>query len=167
MLMGKAAAPAPKPEKSTGTVIGSTIVLENVSIRGIGNLRIEGSVTGRIELEGHLTIDRGGKLDGEVIAAGATVSGLYKGEITTAGTLHITSSAQIIGCIKAGKMIVDEGASISAACFANEQGLPAREKEKEAELQARIEAEHRELDDTSVVISLEAFTKKENAEIIV
>ncbi|MCL2056392.1 MAG: polymer-forming cytoskeletal protein [Oscillospiraceae bacterium] len=107
------------------TVIGKAIHLESVTLKGLGNVRIDGNVTGLVELEGHLIISPEGRLEGDIRAAGATISGYCKGEIEISGTLHITSGAKIIGRIQAGKLIIDEGASITAACFANAEKMPA------------------------------------------
>jgi cytoskeletal protein CcmA (bactofilin family) len=108
-------------EKNADTVIGHGIYLENAVIKGIGTVHIGGNVTGQIDLEGHLTIDRGGMLEGEAKAASATIAGCYEGEMTILGTLHLTPQARVSGKIHAGKMIVDDGASLNGSCVVNKE----------------------------------------------
>jgi cytoskeletal protein CcmA (bactofilin family) len=114
--------------KNADTIIGKAIHLENVSIKGLGNIYVEGVISGQVDLEGHLSIGTGGKVEGNVKAASATISGTYKGDIVISDTLYITSQAHVFGRLQAAKLIADSGASIAAACFVDADGRVVMEK---------------------------------------
>lgn len=109
--------------KDAGTVIGNGIVLENITLKGLGVIRVDGIITGDIQLEGHLILGETGKIIGEVHASSAMFFGSYEGNLYIDDTLHIASSGRIEGHIKAGKLIVDEGADIQGTCNLDEVKL--------------------------------------------
>ena len=104
---------APSTPKNADTIIGRSIILENVAIKGLGSIHIEGTVSGQVDIEGQLTIGSEGKFEGNIKAASVTISGNFQGEAIISDDLHITSQAHVVGRIQAGKMAVDSGASIA------------------------------------------------------
>lgn len=124
--------------KDAGTVIGNGIVLENITLKGLGIIRVDGVITGDIQLEGHLILGETGKIIGEVHASSAVFFGTYEGNLYIDDTLHIASSGVIEGHIKAGKLIVDEGAALHGTCNLDEVRLDKYNKilsfKKEKEL---------------------------------
>lgn len=96
------------------TIIGEHITIEGV-IRGNGNLVIEGSVKGNIELEKHqLSIGPKGKVEAEIHAGNVVVAGRVKGNIKALGRVRITKDADFSGEIKARGISIEDGAYLKA-----------------------------------------------------
>ena len=100
--------------KETKTIIGENISIEG-NIRGDGDLVIEGSVKGSIELERHhLRIDSKGRVEGEIKAGDVTVSGRVVGNITALNKVSLTKEANFTGEIKSKRISVEDGAYLKA-----------------------------------------------------
>ena len=107
--------PSSDPVMTSGkTIIGEQITIEG-AIRGKGDLVIEGSVKGRIEVETHhLTVGPKGKVESEIHAADVTISGKLIGNINAKGKVVITKEADFNGEIKARSISVEDGALLKA-----------------------------------------------------
>jgi cytoskeletal protein CcmA (bactofilin family) len=101
--------------KAAKSIIGEQISIEG-TIRGKGDLVIEGSVKGSIEVAAHhLTIGPTGQVESEIHAADVTISGKLKGNVTAQGKVEITREADFNGEIKARSISVEDGAHLKAA----------------------------------------------------
>ena len=106
-----AATPMTRADKS---LIGEQISIEG-TIRGKGDLVIEGTVKGAIEVVGHhLTIGAKGQVESEIHADNVTISGKLKGNVNAKGTVEITRNADFEGEIKASSLSVQDGANLRA-----------------------------------------------------
>jgi cytoskeletal protein CcmA (bactofilin family) len=106
-----ATAPITRADKS---LIGEQISIEG-TIRGKGDLVIEGTVKGAIEVAGHhLTIGAKGQVESEIHADNVTISGKLKGNVNAKGTVEITRNADFEGEIKASSLSVQDGANLRA-----------------------------------------------------
>jgi cytoskeletal protein CcmA (bactofilin family) len=96
------------------TRIGQNISIEG-DIRGEGDLVIEGSVKGSVELEKyHLTVGPRGHVEAEIHAGSVTVSGRLNGNIFALDKVAITKDADFNGEIKAKRISVEDGAYLKA-----------------------------------------------------
>lgn len=132
--------------KDAGTVIGNGIILENINLKGLGVVRIDGVVTGEIQLEGHLVLGETGKIIGNVKTTTATFYGSYEGNLQVDETLHIAASGHVDGEISTSKLIIEEGAQFHGVCNRNLSKSPnlnskvvALPKEEPKALEATIE----------------------------
>ena len=80
------------------------------------NIRLDGSVKGKIHCSKRLVVGEQGKIEGEIKAATAVIAGHITGNLTVEGILQLTSTAKIDGDISARKMSVEEGASYNGVC---------------------------------------------------
>ena len=117
------------PASDERTIIGEGVVIEG-NLSGAGNIRIEGQVKGNVEVQGDsVTIGRQGRVEGEVTARNARVSGRMDGKIAALESVNITSSADFYGEIKAGQISIDDGAffkgKIQLDREPNRKGVPA------------------------------------------
>lgn len=109
--MTSAATPAATAGK---TVIGEDISVKG-SIHGKGNLVIQGSVKGTIDLNNHhLTVGPNGNVEAEVNAEHVTIGGHLAGNINARGKVEITKTAVFTGEIKAKRISVEDGAYLKA-----------------------------------------------------
>ena len=92
------------------TIIGEGVIIEG-KICGAGNVIIEGSMKGNVELaESSITVGPQGRLEGEITAKDAVISGQVMGKINAAGTVNIARHADFCGDIKAKNISIDDGA---------------------------------------------------------
>ena len=97
------------------TIIGVNVFIEG-SIRGEGDLVIEGTVKGKIELaKHHLTVGPNGQVEAQIQAGNVTVSGNLIGNIEALDKVTITKGADLNGEIKAKRISVEDGAMLKAA----------------------------------------------------
>jgi cytoskeletal protein CcmA (bactofilin family) len=112
----KGSVPAPSPvSMGEKTIIGEKIFIEG-SIQGKGDLVIDGSVNGSIELEEyHLTVGPKGRVEADIHADNVTISGRMTGNIKAGCKVEITKDADFNGEIKAKHISVEDGAYLKAA----------------------------------------------------
>ena len=108
-------APINRPNSaSTKTIIGEHISI-NGDMRGEGDLVMEGSVKGSVNLEKyHLTVGSKGQVDAQIHAGNVTISGRLTGKITALDKVAITKDAVFNGEIKAKRISVEDGAYLKA-----------------------------------------------------
>jgi cytoskeletal protein CcmA (bactofilin family) len=95
---------------SDAAVIGRSIQI-NGDLRGGEDLRIEGDVTGTVELRNSaLTIGKEGKVKADVYARSIAVDGETKGDLYAAERVSVHVNARVQGNIIAPKVSIEEGA---------------------------------------------------------
>ncbi len=97
--------------KSTETIIGPSVRVEG-DFKGDGDLIIEGMLVGTLNTKNNLKIGENAVLEASIKANNAFIAGRVKGNITIKGKLDITSSAVILGDIKAGLISIESGAVV-------------------------------------------------------
>ena len=96
------------------TLVEGTHVEGEVTTKN--DLRIDGSITGKIRCEGRLIIGASGKIDGSVHCQNAVIEGKFKGELTVNEVLDVRETASVIGEIKTSKLLVQNGAKFNGNC---------------------------------------------------
>jgi cytoskeletal protein CcmA (bactofilin family) len=81
-----------------------------------GDMRIDGSLTGSINVKGKLVIGVSGFVEGEIICQNADVSGTIKGKIGVSELLSLKASAKLSGDIITNKIAIEPGAAFSGSC---------------------------------------------------
>ena len=106
-----------KNDSSSGSInlIGAGTVI-NGEINSNGDIRIDGSVTGKVTSKGKVVIGSTGVIDGEVFCQNSDVSGKIKGNITVAEVLSLKASANVNGDIVASKLSIEPGANFMGSC---------------------------------------------------
>ena len=79
------------------------------------DLIIMGTVSGEILCKGVLTIEQNASAKAKIAAHEANIRGRVDGDIVCSGRLLIASSAHITGTIKAGALVVEDGATIKGS----------------------------------------------------
>ncbi len=96
--------------KSDETIIGEEITIDG-SIRGKGNLIIEGIMKGTVEMDKHnFTVGSKGRVEGEILAKDVIISGVLHGDVKALGQVKITQSADFNGKIIANSISIENGA---------------------------------------------------------
>lgn len=108
--------------KKTLNTVGEieTIIGKNTSIKGTisskGTIRIDGQFEGDINTTGNLMVGDNAKITAQLKALNATIAGRINGNIDISEKLELLSNAQIYGDIKAGILMISEGAIFRGVC---------------------------------------------------
>ncbi len=106
-------------KRNEKSIISENIAIEG-DIRGHGNLVIEGSVKGNIELEDYnFAIGPTGSVEGKIHAQDISISGQMVGNIEAKGKVEITHSANFMGEIHARGIAVENGADFNGTVELN------------------------------------------------
>lgn len=100
------------PEGQSGpstTYIGPNITIDG-TLSGGEPVLVEGTVRGKISLQGDLQIGTKARIEATVHARNVTVEGKVIGDISADDRLELIMTATVDGNIKAPKIIVAEGA---------------------------------------------------------
>lgn len=93
-----------KPE----TIVGANTRLVG-TLTSDGNIRIDGSVEGDIEVLGNLIVGETGRVIATIKAQNVHVSGAVKGEITAVEQLQISPSGKVWGDITTAALHIEPG----------------------------------------------------------
>lgn len=96
-------------------LIGAGTIIEG-DITTNGDMRIDGSLTGTINVKGKLVVGASGMVEGEIICQQADISGSVKGKIGVAELLSLKASAKLNGDIITNKIAIEPGATFSGSC---------------------------------------------------
>ncbi len=88
---------------NAGTRITGDLVSE-------GDLRVDGSLNGNIEVKAKLVLGTSANVDGNIKAVNCDVSGNVNGNIHVSELLTIKASAKIKGDISCSKLVIEAGA---------------------------------------------------------
>jgi cytoskeletal protein CcmA (bactofilin family) len=97
------------------SLIGAgTAIVGEVSAKG--DIRIDGSVKGKLNVHGKIVLGNSGMIEGEVKAASADISGSIIGQMNISGALSMKATSKIEGDIKVGKLSIEPGALFTGNC---------------------------------------------------
>ena len=102
------AATGPQLSGKPETIIGTNTSFVG-TLKSDGNIRIDGSVEGDIELLGNLIIGETGRVIATVKAQNVHVSGAVKGEITAVEQLEISPTGKVWGDITTAALHIEPG----------------------------------------------------------
>ncbi|MCF8254376.1 MAG: polymer-forming cytoskeletal protein [Bacteroidia bacterium] len=91
---------------NAGTKINGDLISE-------GDLRVDGSLKGNIEVKAKLVLGVSAQVEGNVRAINCDISGVVKGNISVSDLLTIKSTAKINGDISCSKLIIEVGAEFN------------------------------------------------------
>lgn len=104
-----------KENKPCINSIGEGTIL-NGEIDSGGDIRVDGTLTGSVKVEGKLVLGPSGKIEGDVECGQAIIAGELKAKITSKNQLTLKSSAKLYGEIFAGKLEIEPGAIFTGSC---------------------------------------------------
>ena len=104
-----------EPETASINLIGVGTLIQG-DIKSNGDIRIDGTLIGSLNVKGKLVVGASGNIDGETICQNADVSGSIKGKISVNELLSLKSSAKLTGDIITNKLAIEPGANFSGSC---------------------------------------------------
>ncbi|HEX3486225.1 MAG TPA: polymer-forming cytoskeletal protein [Micropepsaceae bacterium] len=96
------------------SVIGSELEVIGTLVSA-GDLSVDGKVSGDIRAKGHVTINQGGKVLGNLYAEQITVMGDIEGGVF-AKTVHLGATCHVKGDLLHARLAIDGGASFEGNC---------------------------------------------------
>jgi cytoskeletal protein CcmA (bactofilin family) len=95
---------------------GYSVVDERLTISGEihtdGTIRVDGRVEGTSHRADTLIVGSGGGIVGNIEARDVVVGGTIHGNVVASGRVELQASASVVGNIRAGSMVLQEGAVI-------------------------------------------------------
>ncbi len=96
------------------------IIRKGTTIAGditcVGDIRIDGTLTGTLNCEGKVVVGTSGIIEGEVSCKNADVSGTIKAKLTVKELLQLKATANILGDINTNKLAIEPGANFTGTC---------------------------------------------------
>lgn len=102
------------PEETTtefNRIIAGTTVKGD--IQASGDIRIDGTLIGTINVKGKIVLGPSGRIEGEIVCKNAEVQGSINANIKVEELLSLKSSAKLQGEIMTNKIAIEPGARIS------------------------------------------------------
>lgn len=97
------------------TVVGPTVKIEG-DLVSEGDIKIDGLVTGKIKTTKNLYVGSMAKIEADVEAQNAILSGIVKGDIDVKESLVIQETGKVSGNVSCGRISIAEGAHFSGNC---------------------------------------------------
>jgi len=96
------------------------IIRKGTTIAGditcIGDIRIDGTLTGTLNCEGKVVVGTSGVIEGEISCKNADVSGNIKAKVAIKELLQLKATANILGDINTNKLAIEPGANFTGTC---------------------------------------------------
>jgi cytoskeletal protein CcmA (bactofilin family) len=93
-----------------GTIIGQGITIEG-EITSDEEVVVAGTVRGKLNVDGPVTIDAGAVVEADIGATSLAVGGTVTGNVTASERVDLLSGARLIGDVKAARLTIADGAS--------------------------------------------------------
>jgi len=84
-----------------------------------GDIRVDGSLSGKLITKGKVVIGETGKVKGEINCKNSDVEGSIEGKITVSQLLSLKAKARINGDIIATKLAIEPGCAFTGNCDMN------------------------------------------------
>jgi cytoskeletal protein CcmA (bactofilin family) len=110
----------PAAGSSLNAFVKGTVVEGNV--RCESDLRIDGTIKGKLVCTAKVIIGPTGSVEGEVKCQNAVVEGQFKGIMQVQELLNVKETADISGEISTGKLLVQSGAKFNVSCKMDQNG---------------------------------------------
>jgi cytoskeletal protein CcmA (bactofilin family) len=112
-----------------GTLISEGCKVEGF-LSGNGHFMVNGEVEGECDVNGSVTLAKGGFWKGVVKAESVIIAGTIDGDIVAAGQVEISDTAKISGTVTGEAIAVAEGAVVEGVMKTTGRGTPQKFVEK-------------------------------------
>ncbi len=114
------------------TVVGPSVKIQG-DLNSEGNIRIEGSVTGKVQTTQSVHVGEKAIITADMQAGNAIIAGQVQGNLKVVGSLILQSTARIHGDIACSVLRVEDGALFSGKCNMKGATIDKTKLEPEAE----------------------------------
>lgn len=122
-MLSKKKKETPVSPNGSINVIGSDTVIEG-NITSNGDVRIDGTLVGSVKTSSKLVLGISGKIEGDVNAKSADISGKISGNAHVSEILYLKSTSRIVGDIHTNKLVVESGGEFNGKCEMGKTAIP-------------------------------------------
>jgi len=101
------------------TVVSAGMRIEG-ELKSNGNIRIDGTVSGKVQTTQDLVLGQTAQIDADLIAANAVIAGTVKGNVTVKNSLTIVETGKILGNVVCSRIAIREGGILNGNCLMRE-----------------------------------------------
>lgn len=127
---------------NSGSVISSQVEITG-TVRSAGSIRIDGKLNGDLSCNGDATIGDGGAIKGNLDVNSVTIAGVLNGNVVAKDRIEMKSSAQVMGDIKAKRLVVEDGVTFIGKTEVNPSGAEPAVAEPDSTVLQEVEVEER------------------------
>lgn len=102
-------------EQATVNIIANGTTIKG-DVLSSGDMRIDGTLQGNLQIKGRLIIGETGRIIGEIDCKNSEISGTIEGKIVVSELLTLKLSAKIMGDIITSKLAIEPGAVFTGTC---------------------------------------------------
>ena len=141
MLSNKKNKEQMSPESNGFNVLNEGTTVSG-DIESNGDIRIDGTLRGKVSTKSKLVLGKSGVIEGDVFATCCDVNGKVEGNIYVKDVLYVKNTGLVNGDIQTGKLVVESGGKFNGKCS---MGAPTASMEKaKTENVARPSAESKQ-----------------------
>lgn len=86
------------------------------SIQSPVDIRVDGLIKGNVRIQGKLVVGPTGSVEGDVVAAEASIAGKLRGSLEVKGLTTLAQTAQVQAELYTGQISIEAGAQFSGNC---------------------------------------------------
>lgn len=109
-------------------MIGEGTVFEG-TVRAESDVRVSGRIVGKLHVSGKVIVSQEGAVDGEIVAENADIAGVVEGDLNVAERLVLKGTARVTGTVRAGRLVIEDGATFDGKCEMGGRFVEAEELE--------------------------------------
>mgnify|MGYP001227004634 CR=1 FL=1 len=102
------------PSNALNALVKGTVI--EGSLRCDSDLRVEGTIKGKLNCQAKVIIGPTGAVEGEIHCQNAVIEGRFKGILHVTELLNVRETAEIDGEITTNKLLVQSGAKFNVSC---------------------------------------------------
>jgi cytoskeletal protein CcmA (bactofilin family) len=101
--------------QASESIVGPSVKIEG-DLKSQGNLRIDGTVTGKVKTSQNLYVGESANISADVEAENAVIGGTVQGNVKVTGALVLGRTGRLLGDMICGTLQVEEGAYFAGKC---------------------------------------------------
>lgn len=105
---------SPASSNALNALVKGTVV--EGDIRCESDLRVDGSIKGKLTCQAKVIIGPTGQVEGEIRCQNAVIEGRFKGQLFVTELLNVRETADVDGEISTNKLLVQSGAKFNVNC---------------------------------------------------
>jgi len=97
------------------SIVGPSVKIDG-DLKSQGNLRIDGTVTGKVKTSQNVYVGESANISADIEAENAIIGGVVQGNVKVTGALVLGKTGRLIGDMVCGTLQVEEGAYFAGKC---------------------------------------------------
>jgi cytoskeletal protein CcmA (bactofilin family) len=114
------------------SIVGPSVKIDG-DLKSQGNLRIDGTVTGKVKTTQNLYVGESANISADIEAENAVIGGVVQGNVKVTGALVLGRNGRLLGDMVCGTLQVEEGGYFAGKCQMKDPGTNKLEPVEEEE----------------------------------